>query len=238
MFITTKPNNRDEKRRHGRFAAAFLAALGLLLTAVGCGTISYSEQAYIGPGYQPKNVFRQSATLPETLRRVAVLPLTSAGADADSDSGRETLAITLRRELGKRAVFELIEVTPTQLKQWTGRSSWLADEPLPPDFFARLSEPTACDAVLFCRLTHFQPSKPIVIGWHFKLVDCREPKTWWSADEVFDSGQAAVVNGARRYSLEHFKASAGATDSQFILNSPQRFGQYTLHMLLESLPAR
>lgn len=224
--------------RRARWAMRLAAVAALLVSATSCGTISYSEQAYIGAGYQPKNVFRQSATLPETLRRVAVLPLTTANADTASQEARETLASTMRQELSKRAAFELIEVTPAQLKQWTGRSTWLADEQLPPDFFARLREPTACDAVLFSRLGHFQPYKPIVIGWQFKLVDSREAKTWWAVDEVLDSGQASVINGARRYSLDHFKESTAATDSQFILNSPHRFGQYTLHTLFETLPSR
>ena len=75
---------------------AALVWAGVLLA--GCGTVSVSEQTYLGSAYQPKNIFRQSATLPESLRRVAVLPLTTAASDAASEAGRGDLEATLRRE--------------------------------------------------------------------------------------------------------------------------------------------
>lgn len=204
----------------------------------GCGSLPIPEKMTLGPSYRPKNVHRQSNDLPDSLRRIAVLPLTIPSGGATIDAGRESLEPLLRLELQKSQAFELVFVTPADLARWTGQRNWTSVETLPREFFDLLRASFACDGVLFCQLTQYHPYKPLAVGWRLQLVDAREPRTWWSADEVFDSAATTIASGARRYYLEHFKDGAPATDSQFILNTPERFAQYTLDALFATLPTR
>ena len=154
----------------------------------------------------------------------------------------------LYAELEKCKRFEVITVSPEDLRRWTGKSNWRADEPLPPDFFARVSDGTGCDAVLFCQLTRCQPYQPVAVGWKFGLVINPPPgplsaqemkdKILWCADEVLDAGEPGVSNAARDYYGQHLRNEQASADSSTILNSPARFGQYTLASLFATLPER
>jgi hypothetical protein len=172
------------------------------------------------------------------MRRLAVMPLTAPSQDAQAETGAATLQPVLIAELGKTKAFEIVSVSPEQLQQWTGRASWTAEEKLPPDLLKRLQETLSCDAVLFCRLTQYRPYRPVAIGWRLKLVAAKDADILWSVDEVFDGGEPAVVNAARRYAQEHFQQPPPLADSSSILNSPRRFGQYTLSAVLATLPGR
>ncbi len=211
----------------------FLAGCLSLLTA--CSTVRVSDMV-IGPSYQPSNVYRVNA-LPANLRRVAVLPLTANPGD-DLAAGREILEPILHEELAKTKKFELVLITPQALRQRTGQASWRADEKLPADFFSTLTNAYGCDAVLFCHLTVFRAYPPLAVGWRFKLVECRDAQTIWAADDVFDAGQPAVVNGARRYEQDQQQNTTPQLDSRRILNAPRRFGHYAASTLLATMPDR
>jgi hypothetical protein len=221
-------------------AQRLLLLIGTVSTFLifGCTSLPTLEKMTLGPSYSPKNVHRQSASLPDSLRRLAVLPLSVPGGDATIDAGRESLEPLLKLELQKSQAFELIFVTQADLKRWTGQRNWTSAETLPRELFDQLRASFACDGVLFCQLTQYRPYKPLTVGWRLQLVDAREPRTWWSVDEVFDSTRTPVADGARRYYLEHFKDGTPATDSRFILNTPERFAQYTLDALFATLPTR
>jgi hypothetical protein len=122
--------------------------------------------------------------------------------------------------------------------QWTGRESWRAEEPLPRNFLQKIRESAACEAILFARLTAYRAYPPPATGWSMKLVDSVDGKVWWSVDEVFDSAEPAVVASARRYSQQHIQTGGAAPDPQAILQSPTRFGQYTLSAVLATMPGR
>jgi hypothetical protein len=160
----------------------------------------------------------------------------------------ETLGPLICPELEKCKRFEVIQVSPDQLRQWTGRSGWRADEPLPADFFGRVSDATGCDAILFSQLTRYAPYQPVAVGWKFSLVvnpptgpitaPMLKDKILWSADEVLDAGEPGVSNAAKDYYGTHMRNEAPSADSSIILNSPVEFGQYTLAALLQTLPPR
>ena len=223
-----------------RLAQRLLLLIGITSTFLifGCASLPTPERMTLGPSYLPKNVHRQSTSFPDSLRRLAVLPLSVSGNDATIDAGRESLEPLLKLELQKSQAFELIFVTPADLNRWTGQRSWTSVETLPREFFDQLRASFACDGFLFCHLTQYHPYKPLALGWRLQLVDAREPRTWWSVDEVFDSSRIAVANAARRYYLDHFKDGAPASDSRFILSTPERFAQYTLDALFATLPTR
>jgi hypothetical protein len=224
----------------------FVAAIFL----IGCARIPRSIEE-VGPRYKPSNVYRIADFLPPELRRVAVLSLTTPSSKALLASGVETLETTVYAELEKTGRFEVIPVTREQLREWTGQAGWRADEALPRDFLQRLREGTGCDGVLFCQLIRYQPYEPMAIGWKFELVDeggsvknapaaSTTPaiRILWSADEVFDAGDAEVATAARVYYSQHLRDEAPMADSSTVLGSPSRFGQYTLNALFVTMPKR
>jgi len=192
----------------------------------------------IGPGYQPSNVYYRQPTLPAQLRRVAVLPMTIAKDDSQLEAGREALERIFWDELAKTKHFELVSVSTAQLRLWTGRPSWSAEERLPAGLFGRLKDETGCDAALFCQLTSYRAYPPLAVGWKLKLVDTAPSPIVWAADELFDAGNPAVANAARRYCQGQLRSDRPLADSHGILSSPRQFGQYSLNALLATFPAR
>ncbi|MGA1238500.1 MAG: hypothetical protein ACO34E_16750, partial [Limisphaerales bacterium] len=90
----------------------------------------------------------------------AVLPLAIVGEDAILENGRDALAPVVQSELIRSARFELVQVSPEQCRQWTGKTSWLTTDV----FFERIHQVTACDEVLFCQLTRYRAYPPVAMG--------------------------------------------------------------------------
>lgn len=217
-----------------------LSALGLSLglgLLCGCKTVRLSDPV-TGPNYRPDNIYRSYKQLPVTLRRVAVLPATCDATQSDLVAGLESLSAILTEELGKTKKFELVLVTPEELRAWTGRSSWRAEETLPADLLKHLHEQLDCDAVLFTRLTQYRAYPPLAVGLSFKLAEVHKAELIWVVDEIFDASEPSVVNSARRYQLIREQLPSSLADSRSILNSPSGFGRYAANSVFQTLPAR
>ncbi|MBI4658814.1 MAG: hypothetical protein HY735_08225 [Verrucomicrobia bacterium] len=181
---------------------------------------------------------------------MAILPLTSSENDQAARSGRESLNSVLYGEISKARLFEVRLVTPAELEQWTGKSSWSPDAELPADFLIRVREATACDAILFDHLTYYRPYPPLAIGWRLLLVSSEDGRVIWSLDEIFDAGEPRVWNSARRYAVENerthaeFMKQAGTKHGVALptrvmglewLNSPSHFAKYAANAAIETL---
>ncbi len=224
-------------RNISKWAAAG-AALAACALFTGCHTVATPSDLVLGKGYQPQNVYTESGALPKNLRRVAVLPLVCDENDAIMKEGRATLEPVLMDELIKTKKFEVVSSDGAFLKNRTSSAVWNGEGVLPPDLFALLRENSACDAVLFSRLTVFRAYPPLAIGWRLRLVDAETGRTIWAADEVFDGGEPSVGDGARRHQLSEERDPYGVPSEWFIQNSPSKFGQYTAARLFATLPPR
>ncbi len=210
-------------------AAAFLLC--------GCTAMVLREHVVEGT-YQPTNIYRKQAVLPSQIRRVAVLPIAVVGSESVLEAGADALQPVLNSELAKSKRFELTLISPEQLRDWTGQGAWRSDEQLPEGFLERLGNATGCDAVLFCQLTRYQPYQPVAVGWKLSLVENKHGTICWSADELLDSGDPSVANSARLYASQNIQDQPSLFASPVILNSPSRFGQYSVSALLATLPER
>jgi hypothetical protein len=188
--------------------------------------------------YKPINVAIRQPMLPQTIRRVAVLPLPQSREDANQAAGASLLQPVLVAELAKRNLFEVISVAPEALRGLTAGNGWTVDAPLPPDFFERLRQVTDCDAIVFASLTVFRPYPPLQTGWKVRLVDCYEHQTWWAVDEVFDAGVESVAAAAESYAREGLSLPNPLLADTGVLHSPLRFGQYAANAVAQTLPAR
>src|SRR2546423_611414 len=140
---------------HLKHPFSFGALLALALFASGCHARSSGSRS-ASAAFRPSNVYRAGQRLPPQVRRVAVLPLSVEPGDWQAEEGRRELEPVFQAELGKIKAFELAVVPPDQLRHWTGKATWNAEEQLPADFFERLQEALGCDAALFCHLRPFQ----------------------------------------------------------------------------------
>ena len=197
-----------------------------------------AEKIVTGAGYQPKNYYRSLGQLPVNIRRVAVLPTTCDAQISDVQHGRDLLDPVITEELAKTKKFEVIVVTPDQLRVWTGRTSWRAEEPLPADLLKVLKRAVECDAVLFGRVSQYRAYPPLTVGFSFKLADVHSGDFIWAVDEVFDSSEPSVVNSARRYQLMREQLPASLADSRSILTSPRSPLMRSASLLLASVPLK
>jgi len=216
-----------------------------LLSFVALGCVSLPETELLGSrATRPRttgpraNVFRAEATLPRSVTRVAVLPLAVKGTSESLAAGREALEGLLPLELQRLERFEFVLVTAEQLREWTGRVSWGADDVLPRDFLKRIEEGLDCEAVLFPRLTRFQAYPPLAIGWDFKLVRTSSATVLWAVDELVDAGDRSEAARAVNYANQGSKQPFWVKKDDFILTSPLRFGQYSLNSVIASMPGR
>ncbi len=212
------------------------AAVALLAVA-GCVERPRVRRA-LAPAYQPSNLHRAAPQLPAHLRRVAVLPLTSAEGDAAALSAVPQHESILLVELRKRGVFDVIVVTREQLREWTGRPEWRQDDALPENLLPRLQDQTGADGLLFAHLSAFRAYPPLATGWRLSLVDGATGKACWSVDEVFDAGSVEVIKSAQAYARGQMNQPAIELDSMGVLSSPSRFAQYSAAAVLGTLQPR
>jgi hypothetical protein len=226
----------------GPIAILIILLLSIALVLLtGCSTTVARGEIIIGKDHEVANVHRLAPKLPERIRRVAVLPLTAEPANSDIILGKDALEPILQAELDRLNVFEVIRVTPDQMRHIAGKSDWCVIEKLPPTFFATIKQETGCDAVLFSRLTRYHAYPPMAVGWNLKLVDATDCQIWWACDEMFDLADPEVVNSARRFELEHqkyYQSSPLLADSRTALISPRRLGQYSVSAVFATLPER
>ena len=182
-------------------ASAGLVSLGMLLA--GCSGMPARTRMALGPAYEPGNVFVSSTTLPGSVKRVAVLPMSVQGTGRNLDAGRETLGPILFSELSKSGRFELIIVSGKQLRSWTGRSSWTVTDQLPTEFLSRIRKETGSDAVLFSQLNRFEPYPPLAVGLSMHLVETEIARMVWAVDEMVDASDPTVATGAQRFAARN-----------------------------------
>lgn len=225
--------------RHGQ-RMVFYGLLTWVLASMGsgCRHVQLPGDIVLGSSFVPANVHSREPLLPNTLRRVAVLPMTTASDQLELQAGVDALEPILWSELGKLRRFEVQPVTKSQVQSWTGRSSWRAQERLPANLLEKARSELGCDAILFAELTTYRAYPPLAVGWNLRLVDGGATPVLWAGEEIFDAGMPTVVNGARRYQQQQAADTRPLTDSMGILNAPRRFGQYTLHTLLDTMPGR
>lgn len=207
-------------------------------TALGCGCASLghlSSGSGPGPGpvYQPTNLFCAVSVLPSYLRRVAVLPPSVPEGDWEAAAGQPALREVLVAELGKAQRFEVVAVSPDQMRDLSGQSALRPEEPIAPELVRRLRQQWGCDGVLFVHVQPYRAYPPLKLGWNLKLADLHSRQIIWAADEVFDASEAPVARAALRYAREQ---AASADDAGLVLTAPRRFAQYTLAALFARLP--
>ncbi len=203
----------------------------ILVMASGCRTMTKQPGAVIGPFYKPTNYHLAGGEMPVDMRRVALLPLTSALDTREHQSGRAILQETLHTQVAHAGLFEVVTVPPSKMEALTGKPAWRMIEELPNDFIERIMKEYDCQGVLFSHLSVYKPYPPLSIGWRMGLVhlnsESNNGTVVWEIDEVFNAGEKQVINAAIRNGVKNGLSDPELDYDFGLLNSPRRFGRYT-----------
>ena len=218
------------------------AALMLTLASslAGCKTASIKNPGIVvGPFHKPANYSLANGAMPVEMRRVALLPLTSAMNTVEPQSGRQMLQKFLQAEIAKSGLFEVVYVPESKMEQLTGRPAWRMIDELPLDFIEQITREYDCQGVLFSHLTVYQPYPPLNIGWRMGLVylspESNNGSVVWEIDDVFNAGQKSVMNSARRNAIKNGLSDPELDMEPGLLNSPRRFGRYTAEAVVATM---
>ena len=219
---------------HAVLMLALAAGLG------GCKTASIKNPGtVIGPFHKPANYNLANGVMPADMRRVALLPLTSAMNTVEHQSGRQILQKFMQAEIAKSGLFEVVYVPETKMGQLTGRPAWRMIDELPVDFIEQITREYDCQGVLFSHLTVYQPYPPLSIGWRMGLVhlspESNNGKVVWELDDVFNAGQKSVINSAKRNAIKNGLSDPELDAELGLLNSPRRFGRYTAEAVVATM---
>ncbi|HEX2100301.1 MAG TPA: hypothetical protein VHF69_06550 [Candidatus Synoicihabitans sp.] len=215
--------------------ARALALVLLLVHSAGCATRQLVKREELGPVFAPRNVTSVSRWWPG-IDRVVVLPTADASGKLPTTFAA-TFDQTWLRALQSSQRAEFVGLDRTLYSQITASPSPPASTSILPHAWAeRVKAATEADAALLVDVTQVSPYPPLILGWRLKLVHLPTGEILWAADEVFDAGDPAVARAARR----HARAGASGRDGDAIavLQSPSRYGNYTVDALVALLPPR
>ena len=211
--------------RLGRFASlgAFLAAALL----AGCASFTLDEEPL---PYVPRN-FAGEPRLPDTIRRVVLLPVAGAATGARP----EELDAALLAALQQAQRFEVVPLARDACRRRYGAEAFNSTAALPPDFLATLGREHAADAVLFVDVTTRRFYPPLTLGLRARLATVADVRLVWTYDEVIAADDPAVVVAVRR---RHYQPGNPVDLGPATLQSPARFGAFAAEMMFSTLPSR
>jgi hypothetical protein len=167
------------------------------------------------------------------MRRVAMLPL--SGGRFPAEALREVTE-AIQGELSRKTLFEVVPVSGADLEAICGQRQLSSVEHIPADVLHALHERLGAEGVLFTDITNFRPYRPIAIGVRAKLVDIGSGAISWACDVVFDSGQPAVAENARKFQRKFSDPNRKlADDGGSVLISPARFAKFAASEAFSSL---
>ncbi|MBI5381745.1 MAG: hypothetical protein HZA31_07590 [Opitutae bacterium] len=216
-----------------RFRTIVLPAL--LAFLAGCAAIPQPDAARKGPYFNPANV-HSVVRLPADVRRIVVLPVAADG--GIPEESLDALDMTIRAALNLTGRFEIAPVSRAVCARYTGMRSIRSIDALPHDFFTRLTNEFAAEAVLFIDVTQYTAYPPLALGLRCKLARLNDRSLLWSFDTLYTATNPAVVNSARRHWLETTPTGTPADLSATALQSPQRFAAYAAAATFATLPPR
>lgn len=158
------------------------------------------------------------------IRRVAMLPVYHARIPGEA---LRDIDVALGAELSKKAVFEVVPLSRTEMEGLIGLREVSSVERIPGDLFRKLQEQYGVDGVMLTDLTHYSPYRPVSVGVRSKLIDIESGRIHWASDVLLDSSNAGVAVAAREYQKilcrDNFPIQG---DGGTVLMSPRMFVKF------------
>ena len=214
--------------------SAFLAISILLVIGSSCRKFKEEKVVAKAEAFKPSNIYPVDR-LPLHFNRVALLPC------FHPDSVNSILNFcdqVFHQELSQQRIFEIIQLSPKELKSITGHERIASSRNLPSNFLKIIEEYTSANGVLFIDLDSYKPYRPMSLGVRSKLVDLKSGEFMWAIDETFDAGHASVIVGASQFQdVSQVRALSNKTKGS-VLHSPRNFTKYVASTVFSTLPRR
>ena len=214
--------------------SAFLAISILLVIGSSCRKFKEEKVVAKAEAFKPSNIYPVDR-LPLHFNRVALLPC------FHPDSVNSILNFcdqVFHQELSQQRIFEIIQLSPKELKSITGHERIASSRNLPSNFLKIIEEYTSANGVLFIDLDSYKPYRPMSLGVRSKLVDLKSGEFMWAIDETFDAGHASVIVGASQFQdVSQVRALSNKTQGS-VLHSPRNFTKYVASTVFSTLPRR
>jgi len=217
------------------YTAFYFIFLGVFVLLVGCSASKRADLVdRMYKPYTPSNIYTESY-LPDTLSRVAVLPISSQDVEGLNMQNMEDI---FYGELGKSSRLEVVEVSRENLYYEFGVFEVRSTDPLPCNFLKKIQNQTGAEAIMFIDFTFYHPYRPVALGVRAKLLDIASGRVLWAFDEIFDSGDRQVANGARIYQDSNIRLGYPLDTGASVLKSPLVFSKYVAYEAFRTLPRR
>jgi len=184
--------------------------------------------------FTPTNIYPVER-LPLHFTRVALLPCFHE--DPDSPV-LEFCDQIFHQELSQERIFEIVKLSPEDLKNIFGTRRVSSTRNLPANFLKIIESQTGANGVMFIDLDSYRPFRPMSLGVRSKLVDLKTGEFMWAIDETFDAGHASVIVGASQFQeTSQVRALSNKTNGS-VLHSPRNFTKYVASTVFSTLPKR
>jgi hypothetical protein len=213
---------------------SFIFVSILITISSSCRKFKEEKVVAKAESFKPTNIYPVDR-LPQHFNRVALLPC------YHPDSANSILSFcdqVFHQELSQERIFEIIQLSPEELKTITGHERVASSRNLPSNFLKIIEEYTAANGVLFIDLDSYKPYRPMSLGVRSKLVDLKSGEFMWAIDETFDAGHASVIVGTSQFQdVSQVRALSNRTKGS-VLHSPRNFTKYVASTVFSTLPRR
>jgi len=104
------------------------------------------------------------------------------------------------------------------------------------DELSLIRQQSKADAVLFGRITRYQPYPHLLVALHLKLVDLRNAKLLWATEQIWDSSDKRVERRMRLYFNTIMRAGFQPLDWEILITSPHAFNKFVAFEIAQTLP--
>ena len=200
----------------------------------GCKTTHRINQRYdttFGKKEQTTNV-HQAEKMPEHLRRVAILPMHLGRYDHIEFRHIEE---NFSQELIKQNLFEVLVITPEEMKDHFSKERFSSAEYLPTKLLSKLHTAYAIDGVMLLDVSYFNAYQPVGLGVRAKLLDGHTGEIVWAVDQLFDSSAPSVSNAAREFYKTQSLLQYPIKNTGNVLHSPNQFSKYVANSVFSTI---
>jgi hypothetical protein len=108
-------------------------------------------------------------------------------------------------------------------------------EPYTISELAAIRKALNCDAILFGRMTSYQPYPSTQVGLYLRLLDLQDGKLAWAVDDVWDTTNRQTVERIKRYYFNHMAEDYQPVNYEMGIMSTDGFQKFVAFEVVETL---
>ncbi len=165
------------------------------------------------------------------IQRVLLIPFTiESGRDKVVDEVTDAFLV----ELQKKSTFETViphefqDILSDQKDVWSRGL-------IRPETIVEAKNRYNVDAIMVGTITQYQPYEPPVLGIKIGMFSTESGNIMWSADAIFDSSEASVVQLLKSYYKRTYQRKQSLYGWKIIMLSMKRYAQFVAHHMVDTL---